>query len=238
MRLSAALSVTVMLERRPAVAAVSSVAMLLVILADVSAMVIFESVVAEPDFLRTASAAPAVFNASAASTPVIVRSKSPLSAASASASAVNCLAEIDSIGFDVCAGSAAILSAVIDLALTFACSASKFVLRFAAVSLTDMVSVADVLVDFSVSASIAVNPVTVRLKAVVIFLRSRTSGSVFLLSLGSPDKSALATEMVPFAVSDSVMPVILAAGVIAAIALRFVWMFAAVSLMTVFGTGV
>jgi hypothetical protein len=92
--------VTVILERRPAVAAVSSVAILFAMLAAVSAIVIFESVEVEPAFLRIASAAPAVFTASAAATFVIVRSKSPRNAARASASAVNCLAVIDREGFD------------------------------------------------------------------------------------------------------------------------------------------
>ena len=63
-----------MLVKRPAVAAVSKAAMLLTRLAEASLIAIFDCVDSEPEALSTLSAFPARVTASAAATPVIVRS--------------------------------------------------------------------------------------------------------------------------------------------------------------------
>ena len=70
----ALLSLTVIAVKRPAVAAVSSKVMLLTRLAEVSPMATCADFDKEPEAASTLSAAPAVVSASAAATPVIVRS--------------------------------------------------------------------------------------------------------------------------------------------------------------------
>ena len=213
-------SLTVISVSRPASAVSSIEVIFLAMFAAVSEIATFAKLV-EPAAFKITSAAPAVLDASAAATPVMVRSKLPLSNLSASGADLRSAAERVRTGFVGLMGSVATLIAIKAFALPRVWRETRFAETPPTLSETANESVAFATGGLIVAASLALMLVIAREYLVVIFCSIITAGEGLSLPSNEPEIAARSNVNLGAVVSVKAMLLIFPAKAIAINTSRF-----------------